>query len=59
MSYTELINFDQEKFNRFCGEYEKHKDYSDAVFKFEGHDYLVGYAKYLIEYLGQVFEVPA
>ena len=47
----ESIRWTQEKLARFEREYERRKDDPDAVFIFEGNEFLVSYAKYLIEYL--------
>lgn len=44
------INWTRPKLEQFRAEYSKHPD-RDATFMFEGHEFLVGYAKYLIEYL--------
>jgi hypothetical protein len=45
------IAWNPEKLRRLKREYNKHKDDKDKIFKFDGYDFLVGYAKYLIEYL--------
>lgn len=37
-------------------EYEKYKDTPEATFVFHGETLLVGYAKYLIEFLGSGFD---
>ena len=51
MNSTE-INFTPESFKRLKKTYEEHKGKGrDYVFAFEGHELIIGYAKYLIEYL--------
>ena len=45
------ISFTFKEFNAFKKEYEKVKDNKDFIFDFKGHKFLVGYAKYLIQYL--------
>lgn len=45
------ITFTQESFKAFKAEYEKHKDNQESVFQFEGKSFVVGFAKYLIEYV--------
>ena len=37
-------------------EYEKHKSNPNAVFDFHGEQIVVGYAKYLIEFLEEGFK---
>jgi hypothetical protein len=48
---TETINFDAAKVERFRKRYERAVREGEEVFKFEGKDILVGYAKYVLEYL--------
>lgn len=48
-----MVNWDRPMLDRFKMEYEKVRGGSDEVFQFEGNEYVVGYAKYLIEYLEQ------
>ena len=45
------IEWTRPSLERFKKEYNKHKDHPEETFKFEGNEYLVNYAKYLIEYL--------
>ena len=35
---------------QFIAEYEKAKAAGETMFNFNGHDVLIGYAKYVIEY---------
>lgn len=51
----EKVTFDPPTLERFKIVYAKHADNPDAVFVFDGREYLVGYAKYLIQYLEFVF----
>ena len=49
----ETICWTRPKLQEFRAEYEKHKD-KDRIkdaFTFDGHEFVVGYAGYLIEYL--------
>lgn len=47
-----VINWTRPMLERFKVAYaEAAKAGKDAVFNFDGHDFVVGYAKYLIEYL--------
>jgi len=48
------ITWDKAKLARFKLAYAEHKGDSANVFSFEGHQFVVGYAKYLIEYLESV-----
>ena len=46
------ITYTPDKLKRLKAAYELHKDAGkDAVFEFDGEQYVVNYAKYLIEYL--------
>lgn len=45
------VNFDKEKLARFKIAYEIAVESNVDVFVFEGQEYLVSFAKYLIEYL--------
>ena len=47
----EMIEFTPEKLKRFKKEYNKAVGAGDGVFTFSGHEFVVGYAKYMIEYL--------
>lgn len=52
-----VITWTPTKLKALKKEYEKFgPDDHLQVFKFEGHDILVGYAKYLIEYLEMRFD---
>lgn len=46
-----MIVWDREKLARFKEAYAKVKDRPKDTFMFAGHEFVVGYAKYLIEYL--------
>jgi hypothetical protein len=52
------VSFDKDKLELFKAKYEESKGRgANHVFKFESDEYLVSYAKYLIEYLeGEVGE---
>jgi len=45
------IQFDKDKLENLKAFYKKAVDTNQEQFVFEGHDLLVAYAKYLIEYL--------
>lgn len=45
------INWTRPMLDRFKKEYEKHAKDVQGSFMFDGNEYVVGYAKYLIEYL--------
>ncbi len=45
------IHFDKAKRNRLRAAYEAAKGLGKDQFTFEGHEYLVSYARYLLEYL--------
>jgi len=45
------IDFNKAKLERFKKIYAKYAQDKDATFIFEGHEFLVNYAKYMIEYL--------
>lgn len=52
----ETINYTPEMLQRLKAAYAEHQAKGkDAVFEFEGHEYHVGYTKYLIEYLENCF----
>lgn len=51
MSYYESVNFNSEKLSRFKMAYEAAVKTGAEVFTFECRDYVVGYAKYLIQHL--------
>lgn len=46
-----MITWTRPKLERFKVEYAKHKDTPEGVFVFEGNEFVVAYARYLIEYL--------
>jgi hypothetical protein len=48
---TERVLFDGPRLGRLKRAYEKAKLEKQETFVFEDHEYLVDYAKYLIEYL--------
>lgn len=53
-----MVNFTPDKLRRLKIEYRKALEGGlgrDEFFEFEGHTYVVGYAKYLIEYLEMRF----
>lgn len=50
------INFDEDKFRRFKSAYKKALDDKKDSFIFEGGEWLVSYAKYVIEYLTPKFK---
>jgi hypothetical protein len=50
MADREYINWTPEKLVAFRKAYQLHKD-PQATFVFEDKEFVVGYAKYLIEYL--------
>lgn len=52
------IHWTRPMLERFKKEYDKHKDAPGSSFEFDGHVVLVGYAKYLIEYLETVKSLP-
>jgi hypothetical protein len=58
-SNTKVIGFTRPTFTRFKAEYEKQiKDGAkfEDQFTFDGRGFVVGYAKYLIEYLEERFK---
>lgn len=47
-----VVQWDKAKLAKFKAAYERAKlNPLTDVFQFEGHDFVLGYAKYLIEYL--------
>ena len=52
---AETIKFTPDKVTKLKAEYKKAVDDGVTSFIFEGHELLVSYAKYLIEYLDTVF----
>lgn len=53
---TEFMEFTPELYKEFKAEYEKLKHDKSATFQFHGHEILVGYAHYVLEYLKPKFE---
>lgn len=53
---NETINFDRAKLERFRNAYTNAKARNDDQFTFEGHEFFVPYARYLIEYLEEQFK---
>lgn len=52
------IEFNKDKFERLKKEHSKAVEEGRESFFLDGDEFLVDYAKYLIEYLGQQFEEP-
>lgn len=50
------INFTVTKFENFKAQYQEACKKRKSSFIFEENEYLVGYAKYLIEYLNSKFQ---
>jgi len=57
------VTWDKSKFKRFKKVFQQYlvngellPNEKDSVFEFEGNDFVVGYAKYLIEYLEPKFK---
>jgi len=50
------ITFTPETFENLRKSYETALQYKTEVFKFQGHDLLTEYAKYLIQYLSPKFQ---
>lgn len=50
------IEFDQDKFTKFKEDYNKAVEEGVNSFFFDGHEFLVSYAKYLLEYLSNNYE---
>ena len=50
------INFTKEKLNKFKREHSKAREKGKEVFIFDGNEYLLNYATYLIEYLEDKFK---
>lgn len=49
------INWTREMLARFKKRYQQAVDKSEEQFNFDGNDFVTDYAKYLIEYLDEVF----
>lgn len=50
------IEFTEDNFVKFKEEYNKAVEREATSFSFEGNEFLVSYAKYLIEYLSSSYE---
>jgi hypothetical protein len=50
------VNFDYAMLQRFKRAFKKATKESKEVFIFEGNEFVIGYAKYLIEYLEEQFK---
>lgn len=48
---TIMVSFDREKLERLKVSYGEAVRLNADSFRFDGNEYIVGYAKYLIEYL--------
>lgn len=59
MSMTNDVTFDSAMLKRFKAAYQIARKVGEHSFTFEGNEYLVSYAKYLIEYLELVFRTDA
>ncbi len=56
---TELVTFDRPTLERFKTAYNKARLHPlTDVFEFDGKQYVLGYAKYLIEYLDERLAKP-
>ena len=49
------VNWTPEKLSEFKDEYAKHQRDHMGTFSFDGHTFVVGYAKYLIEHMERNF----
>lgn len=58
MDKQTTIEWNRAMFKRFKKAYALQTD-TDAVFEFEGNQFVVGYAKYLIQYLEGVFKLKS
>ena len=56
MTEPKQVMWTKKQLNLFKIIYEKYKDMPEEVILFEGNEYLIGYAKYLIQYLEGRFE---
>lgn len=56
---TGVISWDVDKLKRFKRAYARALEDKLEVFAFEGHDFVPGYAKYLIEYLEDMMRKAA
>lgn len=52
------ITFDRPTYMKLKRAYNKARDENRESFTFEGHELLVSYAKYLIEYLEDRLHIP-
>jgi hypothetical protein len=48
---VEMIDFTPEKLKKFKKAYQRAVDKKSDIFIFDGSEFVVGYAKYVIEYL--------
>ena len=55
MAERKMITWTAEKLKRFKSRYLEAVQYKLEQFEFDGDEYVVGYAKYLIEYLESKF----
>ena len=53
---TETLTFTKDRLARLKDEYAKAKEAGLEEFNFDGYDFLIGYAYYLIEHLENHFE---
>lgn len=51
MAETPMVEFNKAKLIKFKKAYDKAEKADTESFVFEGNEYILGYAKYLIEYL--------
>jgi hypothetical protein len=50
-----IITWTPEKLSEFKDEYAKHQRDPTGTFKFEDHNFVVGYARYLIQHIERKF----
>lgn len=53
---SNMVTFDRRGFLRFYRAYHEAVKDNKEAFRFEKREYLVAYAKYLLEYLGNKFK---
>lgn len=53
---NKMVEFTPSKLRKFKTAYNKAVQSNQETFKWQGDEYVVGYAKYLIEYLEQQFK---
>ena len=56
---SNVINWNRARLSRFREAYKAALDSKQETFVFEGHDFVIGYAKYLIEFLDDEFKTGA